>query len=60
MAITKDIIALAKKIDDAQEWNMVDCWKLCEALDMGDEWDAADSETFEPVIEKAIDIALEG
>lgn len=58
MAITKDIIALAKKIDDAQEWNMVDCWKLCEMLDMGDEWEAADSETFETVIEKAIDIAL--
>lgn len=56
--ITKDIIALAKKIDDAQEWNMVDCWKLCEALDMDDEWEAADSETFETVIEKAIDIAL--
>lgn len=58
MTITKDIIALAKKIDDAQEWNMADCWKLCEMLDMGDEWEAADSETFETVIEKAIDIAL--
>lgn len=58
--ITKDIIALAKKIDSAQEWDMVDCMALCEALDMGDEWDAADSETFESVIEKAIDKALWG
>ena len=58
MAITKDIIALAKKIDNAQEWDMDDCKTLCEALDMGDEWDAADSETFESVIEKAVEIAL--
>lgn len=58
MTITKDIIALAKKIDNAQEWDMVDCLALCEALDMGDEWEAADGETFESVIEKAIQIAL--
>ena len=56
--ITKDIIALAKKIDNAQEWDMDDCKALCEALDMGDEWDAADGETFEPVIEKAVETAL--
>ena len=56
--ITKDIIALAKKIDSAQEWDMVDCMALCEALDMGDEWDAADGETFESVIEKAVETAL--
>ena len=58
MAITKDIIALAKKIDSAQEWDMDDCKALCEALDMGDEWDAADGETFESVIEKAVETAL--
>ena len=58
MAITKDIIALAKKIDNAQDWDMDDCKALCEALDMGDEWDAADSETFESVVEKAIETAL--
>lgn len=56
--ITKDIIALAKKIDSAQEWDMDDCKALCEALDMGDEWDAADGETFESVIEKAVETAL--
>ena len=58
MTITKDIIALAKKIDNAQEWDMVDCLSLCEALDMGDEWEAADGETFESVIEKAVETAL--
>ena len=58
MTITKDTIALAKKIDNAQEWDMDDCKTLCEALDMGDEWDAADSETFESVIEKAVETAL--
>ena len=58
--ITKDIIALAKKIDSAQEWDMNDCKALCEALDMGDEWDAADGETFESVVDKAIDKALWG
>ena len=58
MTITKDIIALAKKIDNAQEWDMDDCKTLCEALDMGDEWDAADGETFESVIEKAVETAL--
>lgn len=56
--ITKDIIALAKKIDNAQEWDMDDCKALCEALGMGDEWDAADGETFEAVVEKAVEIAL--
>lgn len=58
MTITKDIIELAKKIDDAQEWNLDDCKALCEAVDMGDEWEAADGETFEAVVEKAIEIAL--
>ncbi len=56
--ITKDIIALAKKIDSAQEWDLDDCKALCGALDMGDEWDAADGETFEAVVEKAVEIAL--
>lgn len=56
--ITKDIIALAKKIDNAQEWDMDDCKALCEALDMGDEWEAADGDTFESVIEKAVETAL--
>lgn len=59
MTITKDIIELAKKIDNAQEWDMDDCKALCEALNMGDEWEAADGETFEAVAEKAIEIALE-
>lgn len=58
MTITKEIIALAKKIDNAQEWDMDDCKALCEALDMGDEWEAADGETFEAVVEKAVEIAL--
>ena len=58
MTITKDIIALAKKIDNAQDWDMDDCRALCEALDMGDEWEAADGETFESVVEKAIEVAL--
>lgn len=58
MTITKDIIELAKKIDDAQEWNLDDCKALCEALDMGDEWDAAEGDSFEAVVEKAIEIAL--
>lgn len=58
MTITKDIIELAKKIDNAQEWDMDDCRALCEALDMGDEWEAADGETFEAVVEKAVAIAL--
>lgn len=58
MTITKDIIELAKKIDNAQEWDMDDCRALCEALDMGDEWEAADGETFEAVVEKAVEIAL--
>ena len=30
--ITKDIIALAKKIDSAQEWDIDDCKALCDAL----------------------------
>lgn len=58
MTITKDIIALAKKIDNAQEWDMADCKTLCEALDMGDEWEAADGENWESVVEKAVEIAL--
>lgn len=56
--ITKDIIELAKKIDSAQEWDLDDCKALCEAVGMGDEWEAADGETFEAVVEKAVEIAL--
>lgn len=58
--ITEDIIALAKKIDNAQEWDLDDCKTLCEAVDMGDEWEAADGETFEAVVEKAIEAVLGG
>lgn len=56
--ITEDVVALAKKIDNAREWDLDDCKTLCEALDMGDEWEAANGETFEAVAEKAVAIAL--
>lgn len=56
--ITEEIIALAKKIDNAQEWDPDDCKALCEALDMSDEWEAADGETFEAVMDKALAIVL--
>lgn len=56
--IAEDVVALAKKIDNAREWDLDDCKTLCEALDMGDEWEAADGETFEAVAEKAVGIAL--
>lgn len=59
MTITKDIIALAKKISNAQlYWSLNDGRTLCEALGMGDEWDAADGDTLDAVVEKAVDIAL--
>lgn len=58
MTITKDIVELAKKINNAQDWDMDDCKALCEALGMGDEWEAADGETWESVVEKAVGIAL--
>ena len=54
----KDIIALAKNISNAQGWALNDGRTLCEALDMGDEWDAADGDTLDAVVEKAVEIAL--
>lgn len=59
VVITEDIIALAKKISNAQLcWALNDGRTLCEALGMGDEWDAADGDTLDAVVEKAVEIAL--
>lgn len=59
VVITEDIIALAKNISNAQQgWALNDGRTLCEALGMGDEWDAADGDTLDAVVEKAVEIAL--
>ena len=47
---------VAKRIREAQEWDENDCRDLCELAGLSDEWEAADGEHFEAVVEKAADI----
>ena len=47
---------VAKRIREAQEWDENDCRALCEAAGLEKEWEEADGEGFEAVVEKAADI----
>ena len=49
-------LAVAYRISMSDEWNPEDCRRLCELAEIEDEWDAADSETFEQVVYKAAEI----
>lgn len=46
---------LAEAIRDAHDWESCkdECRQLCEMADMADEWDNADGETFEGVLDRA-------
>jgi hypothetical protein len=47
---------IAERIKNSQEWNLEDCRALCEEADILEEWEKADGENFESVVEKAADI----
>lgn len=49
-------LALSHKMSMSDEWNPEDCRRLCELAGIEDEWDAADSETFEQVVFKAAEL----
>jgi hypothetical protein len=46
---------IAQIIKDDSEWNPEACEQLCIRAGLADEWDAADGENFESVVEKAAD-----
>ena len=45
--------AVALRIRMSDDWHDYDCRKLCELADMTKEWEEADGETFEHVLDKA-------
>ncbi len=47
---------IAKRMQEAQEWDADDCKELCEAAGLSEEWEAADGENFEAVVEQAAEI----
>ena len=51
----ENIKELAERIKTADTWNPDDLQELCEAAEMLKEWEAADGETFERVVEAAAD-----
>lgn len=51
----EEIVAIASALKNADEWDESLCKDLCEAADMLSEWEAADGESFEKVVEEAAD-----
>ena len=47
---------IAEEIRACDEWNLELCEELCKLAGLGDEWEEADGETFELVVEKAAEI----
>lgn len=45
-----EIMELAARIKESNEWNPEDCRELCKEAGMLAEWDEADGETFERVL----------
>lgn len=54
--MTNEIRELIDRIEAADRWDMNDCKSVCEAAGLEEEWDAADGETFEAVVYKAIEM----
>lgn len=48
-----EVIELAKKIRESDTWNNEQLLQLCEAAGMKEEWELADSESFESIAYKA-------
>lgn len=49
----REAIEIAADIRNAAEWDNDLCAELCEAAGMENEWDAADGDNFEAVVEAA-------
>lgn len=47
---------IAKRMQEAREWDADDCKELCEAAGLSKEWEEADGENFEAVVEQAAEI----
>lgn len=54
--MTNENRELINRIEAEDQWDMDDCKAVCEAAGLEEEWDAADGETFEAVVYKAIEI----
>lgn len=49
----REAIEIAADIRNAAEWDNDLCAELCEAAGMGNEWNVADGDNFEAVVEAA-------
>ena len=49
----RNAIEIAADIRNAAEWDNDLCAELCEAAGMEDEWNSADADNFEAVVEAA-------
>ena len=47
---------VAKRIRESKEWDQDDCRELCNLAGLSQEWEDADGENFEGVVEKAAEI----
>lgn len=54
--VNESAVLLAGKIRKNPEWNLDDCQELCDMAGIIEEWEQADGETFEQVVEKAAEI----
>ena len=48
-----DARKIAEKLRDSDTWNLDDCGDLCQAVGLGEEWDAAAAEDFEEIVVRA-------
>ena len=53
MTEAQEIIEVARKIYESDEWNLEDCKALCKLAGLGEEWENADGDSFEAVVKKA-------
>lgn len=47
---------IIEAIENSNVWDYEMCAEACERAGLSDEWEAADGETFEAVVDKAIEI----
>lgn len=51
-----EVLEVAKKIYESDEWNLEDCKALCKLAGLEEEWEKADGDSFEAVVQKAAEM----
>lgn len=52
----KNANEIAETIRNAEDWDMDACKELCELAGLTAEWEAADGDTFESVVNRAAEV----